>query len=449
MKKESKVTILVVDDEAAFRTMIAAVLADAGYEVLSASAGHEAVEIVKRRYVDAAVLDLIMPGMDGRELMKRLHSSIPGLPVIFLTAYGSIPSAVEAIKEGASDYLTKPLPHIDDLVVTVGRVIDLNRLQRQEKQVVSARRSVEPFPCASPVMKKLLETAAKVADTDVTVLITGESGTGKERMAEFIHLNSRRAAAQMISVNCAAIVETLLESELFGHEKGAFTGAVERKPGQFEQADNSSLFLDEIGEISLSLQPKLLRALQEKEFRRVGGSQLIRFNSRLIAATNRDLKQQCQVGNFREDLYYRLSVFSIHIPPLRERPEDILFLAGRFAAEAAQRFGREPVVLSSETKSALLSYDWPGNIRELANVIEASVLLCETSVLGPENLHGLNVSGHASPVGSTGALENAEKKALMEALELFDGNRLKTAKYLGMSRRNLIYKLKKHNLLSR
>ncbi|NCB38373.1 MAG: sigma-54-dependent Fis family transcriptional regulator [Erysipelotrichia bacterium] len=449
MKKDSKATILIVDDEASFRTMISAVLVDAGYEVIAAAAGHEALEIIGRRSVDAAVLDLIMPGMDGRELMKRLHSSIPGLPVVFLTAYGSIPSAVEAIKEGASDYLTKPLPHIDDLVVTISRVIDLNRLQKQEKQVVSARRSVEPFPCASPVMKKLLETAAKVADTDVTVLITGESGTGKERMAEFIHLNSKRAAAHMISVNCAAIVETLLESELFGHEKGSFTGAVERKYGQFEQADNSSLFLDEIGEISLSLQPKLLRALQEKEFRRVGGSQIVRFNARLIAATNRDLKQQCQIGSFREDLYYRLSVFTIHIPPLRERPEDLLFLAERFATEASHKFGRDPVVFSPEVKSVLLSYGWPGNIRELGNVIEASVLLCETGVLLPENLHGLNAANHGSSVSSVGTLENAEKKALMEALGLFDGNRVKTAEYLGMSRRNLIYKLKKHNLLSR
>ena len=253
----------------------------------------------------------------------------------------------------------------------------------------------------------------------------------------------------MISVNCAAIVETLLESELFGHEKGAFTGAVERKTGQFEQADNSTLFLDEIGEMSLMLQPKLLRALQEKEFRRVGGSQLIRFNARMIAATNRDLKAHCQTGGFREDLFYRISVFSLHIPPLRERPEDGIFLADRFAAEAARRFGKEAPQLSAETKSELLAYQWPGNIRELGNVIEASVLLCDESQLKPEHLHGLGAKAAGTGAVPGGTLDNAEKRALMEALARFGGNRVQTADFLGMSRRNLIYKLKKHNLLSK
>lgn len=449
MKKDSKATILVVDDESSFRTMVSAVLTDAGYEVLAAASGREALEIALRRAIDGAVLDLIMPGIDGRELMHRLHEKLPGLPIIFFTAHGSIPSAVEAIKEGAADYLTKPLPHVDDLVLTVNRVLDLNRLQKQQKQVTNARKSSDPFPCASPVVKKLLETAAKVAGTDVTVLITGESGTGKERMAEFIHLNSPRSAAEMISVNCAAIVETLLESELFGHEKGAFTGAVERKTGQFEQADNSTLFLDEIGEMSLMLQPKLLRALQEKEFRRVGGSQLIRFNARMIAATNRDLKAHCQTGGFREDLFYRISVFSLHIPPLRERPEDVIFLADRFAAEAARRFGKEAPQLSAETKSELLAYQWPGNIRELGNVIEASVLLCDESQLKPEHLHGLGAKAAGTGAVPGGTLDNAEKRALMEALARFGGNRVQTADFLGMSRRNLIYKLKKHNLLSK
>lgn len=447
MKKDTRDTILVVDDESSFRSMLSTVLADAGFEVLAAASGREALEIILRRAIDLAVLDLVMPGIDGRELMHRLHEKIPGLPVIFLTAHGSIPSAVEAIKEGASDYLTKPLPHIDDLVITVNRVLDLHRLKNQQRQKIALKKNIDPFPCASPKMKKLLETAAKVAGTDVTVLITGESGTGKERMAEFIHMHSQRTAAEMVSVNCAAIVETLLESELFGHEKGAFTGASERKTGQFELADNSTLFLDEIGEMSINLQPKLLRALQEKEFRRVGGAQMIKFNARLIAATNRDLKAHCQAGAFREDLYYRISVFSIHIPPLRERPEDVIFLAEKFAADAAQRFGKQVPQLSQETKDALLSYEWPGNIRELGNIIEASVLLCEEDVLKPENLHGLGKQPQNE--AKAGTLEEAEKKALVEALARFDGNRVQTAEYLGMSRRNLIYKLKKHGLLSR
>ncbi|HOI88994.1 MAG TPA: sigma-54 dependent transcriptional regulator [Candidatus Rifleibacterium sp.] len=447
MKKEIRNTVLVVDDESSFRSMLSTVLSDAGFEVLVAGSGREALEITLRRAIDLAVLDLVMPGIDGRELMHRLHEKIPGLPVIFLTAHGSIPSAVEAIKEGASDYLTKPLPHIDDLVLTVNRVLDLHSLKNQQRHKIALKKNIDPFPCASPKMKKLLETAAKVAATDVTVLITGESGTGKERMAEFIHMHSQRAAAEMVSVNCAAIVETLLESELFGYEKGAFTGASERKTGQFELADNSILFLDEIGEMSINLQPKLLRALQEKEFRRVGGAQMIKFNARLIAATNRDLKAHCQTGAFREDLYYRISVFSIHIPPLRERPEDVIFLAEKFAAEAAQRFGKQAPKFSQETKDTLLSYAWPGNIRELGNIIEASVLLCEEDILKPENLHGLGKQSQNA--AKTGTLEEAEKKALVEALARFDSNRVQTAEYLGMSRRNLIYKLKKHGLLSR
>lgn len=447
MKKDIRGTILVVDDESSFRSMLSTVLADAGFEILTAGSGREALEIILRRAIDLAVLDLVMPGIDGRELMHRLHEKIPGLPVIFLTAHGSIPSAVEAIKEGASDYLTKPLPHVDDLVITVNRVLELHHLKNQQRHKIALNKNVDPFPCASPKMKKLLEMAAKVAGTDVTVLITGESGTGKERMAEFIHMHSQRAAAEMVSVNCAAIVETLLESELFGHEKGAFTGASERKTGQFELADNSTLFLDEIGEMSINLQPKLLRALQEKEFRRVGGAQMIKFNARLIAATNRDLKAHCQTGAFREDLYYRISVFRIHIPPLRERPEDVIFLAEKFAAEAAHRFGKQVPHLSRETKDALLNYEWPGNIRELGNIIEASVLLCEDEVLKPESLHGLGKQ--SQNIAKTGTLEEAEKKAIVEALARFDGNRVQTAEYLGMSRRNLIYKLKKHDLLSR
>lgn len=441
-----KATVLVVDDEGSYREMIATVLHEAGYQALTADSGKAALEIVSRRLVDAAILDLMMPGIDGRELMKRLKQKIPDLPVVFLTAYGSIPSAVEAIKEGAADYLTKPLPHVDDLILTLERVLEHHKLKRQSDLHLKARKVIDPFPCASPAMKRLLDTAAKVADTDVTVLITGESGTGKERMAQFIHLNSSRASSEMVAVNCAAIVENLLESELFGHEKGAFTGADARKSGRFEEADNSTLFLDEIGEMPIILQPKLLRVLQEKEFRRVGGNQTIRCNARLIAATNRDLKKRCGEGDFREDLYYRVSGFSIHIPPLRDRPEDIIFFSETFVAEAAQKFGKPPPSISEGFKQALLKYDWPGNVRELANVIEASVLLCDDPKLQLEDLHGIrgdlqNQSGFAEA-----PLADAEKKALVAALAKFSGNREQTAEFLGMSRRNLIYKLKKHGL---
>lgn len=453
MNKDYRATVLVTDDEASYRNMIKTVLEDAGFEVLPASSGQQALEIILRRAVDVAVLDLMMPGMDGRELMARLHKKLPELPVVFLTAHGSIASAVAAVKDGAADYLTKPLPHVDDLLNTVERVLELSRLKRQQTRKVAARIAADPFPCASPNMKKILEMAAKVAATDVTVLITGESGTGKERMAEFIHLNSPRSIAEMVSVNCAAIVDTLLESELFGHEKGAFTGAVDRKPGRFEEADNATLFLDEIGEIAIGLQPKLLRALQEKEFRRVGGSQVIRFNARMIAATNRNLKQQCSTGGFREDLFYRISVFTLQIPPLRERPEDIVMLTEKFVKEAAARFARTAPAISAQTRAVLLGYRWPGNVRELANVIEASVLLCDDDHLQPHHLHGIAledqiVSGK-SETPDKDMLAAAERKALISALARFDGNRVNTAEFLNMSRRNLIYKLKKHGLLNR
>jgi DNA-binding NtrC family response regulator len=448
MNDDKKATILVVDDEASYRTMISSVLEDAQYEALTAESGKDALEIVSRRLIDAAILDLMMPQMDGRELMKRLQQKVPGLPIIFLTAHGSIPSAVEAIKEGAADYLTKPLPHVDDLVQTIERVLELNLLKKQNQIHLAVKKSSDTFPCASQVMKDVLKMADKVAQTNVTVLITGESGTGKERMAQYIHVNSKRSNMEMVAVNCAAIVETLLESELFGHEKGSFTGANERKTGRFEDANNSTLFLDEIGEMSLSLQPKLLRALQEKEFRRVGGSQTIRFNARLIAATNRDLKSQCAQGHFREDLFYRISVFTLHIPPLRERPEDIVFLSERFIQESAEKFAKPKPELGADFKEALLKHDWPGNVRELANVIEASVLLCDESRLELKHLHGIEVTAKTDASGSEPLLE-AEKKALLEALARFDGNREKTANYLGMSKRNLIYKLKKHDLIKR
>ncbi|MBU1107520.1 MAG: sigma-54 dependent transcriptional regulator [Candidatus Riflebacteria bacterium] len=453
MSKDYRATVLVTDDEASYRNMIKTVLEDAGFEVLPASSGQQALEIILRRSIDVAVLDLMMPGMDGRELMARLLKKIPELPVIFLTAHGSIASAVAAVKDGAADYLTKPLPHVDDLLNTVERVLELSRLKRQQTRKVAAKVAADPFPCASPNMKKILEMAARVAATDVTVLITGESGTGKERMAEFIHLNSPRSTAEMVSVNCAAIVDTLLESELFGHEKGAFTGAVDRKPGRFEESDNSTLFLDEIGEMSIGLQPKLLRALQEKEFRRVGGSQVIRFNARMIAATNRNLKQQCTVGAFREDLFYRISVFTLHIPPLRERPEDIVMLSYRFVKEAAARFARPAPEIADKTREVLLNYGWPGNVRELANVIEASVLLCDDEQLHPRHLHGIALEDQIVAVSGVAPdkdmLAAAERNALVEALSRFDGNRVNTAEFLNMSRRNLIYKLKKHGLLNR
>lgn len=438
-------TVLVVDDERSYRLLVRSVLEDAGFEVIEAESGTEALALLKRASPDLAILDLVMPRMDGRELMRRIRQKDPDLPIIFFTAHGSIPSAVEAIKEGANDYLTKPLPHVDDLIQTVRRILDHQHLKRQNRTLLAKVQQEEPFPAVDPAMVGLLEKARKVAAADVTVLITGESGTGKERLAQYIHHHSTRSEKPMVSLNCAAIVDTLLESELFGHEKGSFTGASERRIGRFEEAHLSTIFLDEIGEMPLSLQPKLLRAIQEREIRRVGGDRVIRFDARVLAATNRDLRESVKQGQFREDLYYRLSVVTLRIPPLRERPADISFLAGKFVAQQAHRFQKPVPTLSGGTEEALRRYSWPGNIRELANVMEATVLLCEGGEIGPQDLHGLGMDepvqgDHGSP------LEAAEKRALIAALNKFNGNRAKTAQFLGMTTRNLLYKIKKFEI---
>ena len=452
-------SILLVDDEASYRLLLKNVLVDAGFEVVEAGDGPAALAILARRTFDLAVLDLMMPKMDGRTLMKRIHERDPEVPVVFLTAHGTIASAVEAIREGAADYLAKPLPHIDDLVRTVQRVLETRQLRKANRQFAAALQDPVPFPAADPVMTALLEKAKKVAAADVSVLITGESGTGKERLARFLHQHSIRQGRPMVALNCAAIPENLLESELFGHEKGAFTGAAERRVGRFEEAHQSTLFLDEIGEMPLTLQPKILRALQERELRRVGGDRTIRFDARLIAATNRDLKAEAHAGRFREDLYYRLSVVRLHVPALRERPGDIGFLARRMIGEVAARFGKAPPDLSPGALDLLVKHSRRGNVRELANVIEASVLLSEGHCLRAGDIHGIEpapgmeAGGSCPPVpgekpsGVAGSpLAVAERQAIEAALARFEGNRRKTAEYLGMSTRNLLYKLKRLGL---
>jgi len=452
-------TILLVDDEASYRLLLKSVLEEAGFDVLDASDGPAALAILTSRSVDLAVLDLMMPKMDGRTLMKRIHERDADVPIVFLTAHGSIPSAVDAIREGATDYLTKPLPHIDDLVRTVHRILETRQLRKANRQFAAALQDPDPFPAADPVMLALLEKARKVAAADVSVLITGESGTGKERLARFLHQHSVRQGKPMIALNCAAIPEHLLESELFGHEKGSFTGAADRRIGRFEEAHLSTLFLDEIGEMPLALQPKILRALQERELRRVGGDRVIRFDARLIAATNRDLKAEAHAGRFREDLYYRLSVVRLHLPALRERPADIGFLARRLIGEVAARFGKKPPDLSPEALDLLRRHLWPGNVRELSNVIEASVLLTEGSLLKADDIHGLEAvsADTGNPALQAAAdvsqdrvsgspLEAAERRIIESALSRFNGNRKQTAEYLGMTTRNLLYKLKRFGL---
>jgi DNA-binding NtrC family response regulator len=449
MKSSDKAgsTILLVDDEAGYRALFGSVLKEHGFQVVIAASGSEALELAGRGPIDLAVLDLVMPGMDGREVFQRLRRQFPEMPIVFLTAYGSIPSAVEAIREGADEYLTKPLDHIDDLPRTVSRVLGRKSTGSSTPDVSSPAKEPEPFLTADPVMMGILAQAERIARSDVTVLISGESGTGKEQLAKFLQQKSSRQSRPMVVVNCAAIPENLLESELFGHEKGAFTGAVAARIGRFEEAHRSTIFLDEIGEMPLSLQPKLLRVLQDKEIRRVGGTQTFQLDFRLIAATNRNLREEIQHGRFREDLFYRLSVVSLHIPPLRDRPRDIALLSASLVREFSRRAGRGNLELAPETKRALQTQPWRGNVRELANCLEATVLLSEGDLIHPEDLRGLE--GTASPIipAENGNLrDEAEKRVIREALTRAAGNRKEAARLLSMTPRNLFYKLKKFGI---
>ncbi len=447
--------ILVVDDEAGYRTLFSSVLRQAGYTVVTADSGREALELVGRRPIRLVVLDLVMPDLDGLEVCRRLRARDPALPVVFLTAYGSIPSAVEAMREGAADYLTKPLDRIDQLPEMVTRILGRAAASPAVKEKAGPAIGPvggQPGPTiltADPGMLAILEQARRIARSDVTVLLTGESGTGKEELAKFLHAHSPRQGRPMVTVNCAAIPENLIESELFGHEKGAFTGAVDTRAGRFEEAHRSTLFLDEIGDLPLALQPKLLRVLQDREVRRVGGRAPFGVDFRLIAATNRSLRDEIKAGRFREDLFYRLSVVSLHLPPLRERPGDIALLAGHFVTVFAARAGRSDLRLAPETLAALREHSWPGNVRELANCLEATVLLAEGPLIRPGDIHGWGVTGSGGPADEpsvTNPREEAEKRVILETLARAGGSRKEAARLLGMTPRNLFYKLRKYGI---
>ena len=459
MARPELATILVVDDEQTYRVLLSEVLQEAGFAAAVAADGPTALQLAARRSYDLAILDLMMPGMDGRELMRRLRERDPDLPVVFLTAHGSIPSAVEAIKEGAADFLTKPLPHIDDFVLTVRRVLDAQRLRRDNRALLAAAQPADPFPTRDPAVLALLDKARKLAAAEITVLVTGESGAGKEHLARFPHQHGARTQRPLVTVNCAAIPENLIESELFGHERGAFTGAGERRLGRFEEAHGSTLFLDEIGELPLAMQPKLLRVLQERELRRVGGDRVVRVDTRIIAATNRDLREEVAAGRFREDLFYRLTPAILRVPALRERPVDVMFLAEQFVAAAAAR-ARKPVpTLTAAAQERLARHGWPGNVRELANIIEVSVLLADGPRIDADALHGLEersapAASAASGSGQGGVvsadlLGEAERATIVGVLARCAGNRRQAAEQLGMSLRNLQYKLKKFGISGR
>lgn len=444
-KREGR--ILVVDDEANAREALAELLREEGYEVETASDGRKALMLLERFDADVVLTDLKMPEIDGLELINRAREIHPNLTFVVMTAFGSIDTAVEAIKRGAENYLTKPLD-LSAVTALVERALEKSLLVREAarlREQVGSRLSVPGIIGDHPSMQRVLKTVEQVANSRATVLVSGETGTGKELIAAAIHHLSNRRDKPFVRLNCAALAESLLESELFGHERGAFTGAQMRREGRFKQADGGTLFLDEISEIPLSTQVKLLRFLQERTFERVGGNETLTVDVRVIAATNRDLRKAMEANAFREDLYYRLDVVRIDLPPLRARPSDIPMLAQHFLEKYARENGREIVGFTDEAIRALLSYSWPGNVRELENAIERAVVLSNEERLGVEGFERTNSLAHAGDLSALIpgiSLKEIERIAIEKTLAATNGSRAKTAEILGISRRTLQYRLK-------
>jgi two-component system response regulator HydG len=451
-------TILVVDDETSQRELLEMVLSEEGYSVETASNGEEAVKIISDRFYNLVVMDLKMPGMGGLQALKEIKQISPTVQVLIITAYASVDSAVDAMRSGALNYLTKPVD-LEELKIQVEKTMEFSDLIAEN---VALRAQVEGGFQASEIigeslkLVEIFETLKMVAPTDATVLILGESGTGKELIADAIHLNSPRAKGPMVKVNCAALPETLLESELFGHEKGSFTGATSRREGRFKLADGGSLFLDEIAEMSLLLQAKLLRVIQTKTFERVGGTESIEVDVRLIVATNRDLEVEVQEGRFREDLYYRLNVIPVTLPALRERREDIPLLADHFLKKIAERNRKNIRGFSPQAVDMLMRSRWKGNIRELENVIEralimTALIMTRGEYIQPEDLPAnIRDQENMESIGVTPGrpLSEVEKEAIIQTLQLTGANRTEAAKLLGISRRTLQYKLKEYGITS-
>jgi two-component system NtrC family response regulator len=448
-------TILIIEDDDSLRRVTEYTLKEEGYRVLTASNGRVGLDVFRSASVDLVLTDVRMPEMDGMEVLPRLKAMQPDLPVIMLTAHGTITSAVEAMKLGAFDYLTKPFSR-DQLRASVRKaleVADLKTENRQLRQMVAERFSFAAMIAGSRAMRDVTDTAARVAQTDTTVLLQGESGTGKELLAKAIHVHSARARRPFVTVNCAAIPEHLIESELFGHRRGSFTGAVVDKQGKFDSADGGTIFLDEIGELPLLLQVKILRVLQEREIDMVGDSRLRKVDVRVIAATNRDLEKMVADGSFREDLYYRLAVVPLRVPPLRERADDIPLLVEHFLTKHVTKLNRAAPSVEKAVYSALNLYPWPGNIRELENVIERALVLDRDGVLGlddlPERLHaqGRRFGNVRVELPDDGiSLEAVERDLIQAALEKHGGNQTRAAAYLDITRSTLLYRMQKHGV---
>lgn len=457
------VRILIADDEASLRLVLQTAMNKVGYEVDTAKNGKEALHMAQENYYEVVILDIRMPEMDGLQAFYEIHKIKPNLPIILMTAFGSSETAVDAMKHGAYDYILKPF-NLEEIKIIVNRAIHMQQLTRE---VVYLKNEVKEISMTTTAPSKIIgeshkiqevyKTIGRVANSKATVLLTGESGTGKGMVAKTIHYASDRRENPFIQINCGSIPEGLLESEIFGHEKGAFTGAFFQKPGKFELAERGTLFLDEIGEMSANLQVKLLRVLQEKEFERVGGTKTFHTNVRIIAATNRDLTKEISEKHFRKDLYYRLNVVSICLPPLCEREEDIVLLANYFLKHFSGELGRNGMFFAPEVLDIFRNYSWPGNIRELENAVEHAIIMSSTRVILPEHLplsikiddvEGtgkiIQENGHFKPLREL--LLEVEKRHISKALERTDGNHTHAAKLLQISRRSLLYKIHENNL---
>jgi two-component system response regulator HydG len=452
-----KYSIFVVDDDAAHRTMLRTLINGWGYDVFEAEDGSIAIEMVKNQPFDLVLMDVRMLKVSGLEALEQIKSLNPAIPVIIMTAYSSVETAVEALKKGAYDYLTKPLD-FDKLKMTIGRSMEHIRLKEENrllKESLGKHFDRQRIIGSSPAMERLLETVAQVAASEATVLITGESGTGKGLIAGTIHYNSPRKNGPFVKINCAALSETLLESELFGHEKGAFTGADRRKEGCFLQAQKGTLLLDEVSEMPLTMQVKLLQVLQDRELRRVGGETVISVDVRVIAATNKDLMNLVDNGLFREDLYYRLNVVGLEIPPLSKRREDIPLLAQNFMNIFAEKNRKEIKGFTPMAMDRLIRYHWPGNVRELMNAIERGVVLARSEYLDeidfpiihhtPESPFPERLEQEEPEAGAP--LDQVEKTAILKMLESTGGNKSETARRLGITRKTLHTKLKKYGMM--
>ncbi len=455
-----KFTVLVVDDEEPILRVMQANLEREGFIVKTATDGQAALGILQSDSVDTIIADYLMPQMNGLELLHRMREMGVDIPMIIVTAYGTIEQAVQAMKMGAFNYLTKPINY-DELISIVHKAVEQRALTMEVqrlRQEITSQYGFDQIVGQNEKMQQIFALIQDVAETDATVLIRGETGTGKELIARALHFNSSRKNQPFVRVNCPAITETLLESELFGHEKGAFTGAIKTRIGRFEQADGGTIFLDEVGDLPLSLQSKLLRVLQEKEFERVGGNRTIKVDVRIISATNKDLEAEVRAGKFREDLFYRLNVVPIYIPPLRERLDDIPLLAEHFLQKYRQRFNKPIEAISPEGMALLMDYHWPGNVRQLENVLERAIILEKDTVLQKETLarclekRADNV--YAFPINARKPLkvlkeqlvENFEKEYIITLLREFNGNISAAARAADIHYKNFYEKMKKYGI---